>query len=162
MKIRSMLATAVVVLLVGAVPASAQMMGGGGGMMGGDMMGMMGMMGGTSEGATTGCPGMSGQAAAFGDERPWISFALAHEKELGLTADQVKELTALRDDFQKEAVRLANEIRAARAKTLEKGSALLTEEQRGKLTSLTRTMRRMHGASTMGGGMMGGAPAPAR
>ena len=158
MKIRSMLATAVVLLLVGALPVSAQMMGGGGQMMGGDMMGMMGMMGGgASEGATTGCPGMSGQAAAFGDERPWISFALAHEKELGLTADQVKELTALRDEFQKEAVRLANEIRAARVKTMEKGSALLTEEQRGKLTSLTQTMRRMHGAS-----MMGGAPGSAR
>lgn len=111
MKVRGVLATGLVLLLGGTPPASAQMMGGGTG-----MMGTMDMMGrGMHEPAVTGCPGMPGQPVAFGSEGPWISSALAHAKELGLSPDQVKGLTALRDEFQKEAARLTGEIRAAEA-----------------------------------------------
>ncbi|MBI3081168.1 MAG: Spy/CpxP family protein refolding chaperone [candidate division NC10 bacterium] len=111
MKIRGILATGLVLLLGGTLPASAEMMGGGTG-----MMGTMDMMGrGMHEPAVTGCPGMPGQPVAFGSERPWISSALAHAKELGLSPDQVKGLTALRDEFQKEALRLTDAIRAAEA-----------------------------------------------
>ena len=111
MKMRSVLGLGAVLLLLGAVPASAQMMGGTGGMMGGSM-GMMGMGRGMHGGAAGGfCPASAGETTSF--ERPWISFALQHAGELGLTADQVKQLTALRDDFQKEAIRLTADIRSA-------------------------------------------------
>ncbi len=121
MRMRSKLAAGLVLFLAGAAPAAAQMMGGGddhmggSGMMGGGMTGMMDMMrGGMHGGATAAdCPGMAAEAAAFSDERPWVSVALAHAKDLELTADQVKGLTALRDDFQKDAARLVGEIRTA-------------------------------------------------
>ena len=123
MRMRSKLAAGLVLLLAGAAPAAAQMMGGGdghmggGGMMGGRMTGMMDMMrGGTHGGATAAdCPGMTAEAAAFSDERPWLSVALAHAKDLELTTDQVKGLTALREDFQKDAARIVGDIRTAEA-----------------------------------------------
>ena len=111
MKTRWVLATGLVLLLGGTLPASGQMMGGGGG-----TMGPMDMMGrGMHEPAMTDCPGMAGQSVAFGSERPWISFAIAHAGELGLSPNQVQGLAALRDEFQKEAVRLTGNIRAAEA-----------------------------------------------
>ncbi len=111
MKIRGILAIGLALLLGSTLPASAQMMGGGSG-----EMGTMDMMGrGMHEPAMTDCPGMAGQSIAFGSERPWISFALAHAGELGLSPNQVQGLTALRDEFQKEAVRLTGDIRAAEA-----------------------------------------------
>jgi Spy/CpxP family protein refolding chaperone len=58
---------------------------------------------------------MAGQPVAFDQKGPWISLALDHAEELDLSVDQVKGLTALREEFQKEAVRLAGEIRAAEA-----------------------------------------------
>lgn len=123
MRMRSKLAAGLVLLLAGAAPATAQMMGGGddhmggGGMMGGGMTGMMDMMRGGMHGgaAAVDCPGMAAETVAFGDERPWVSVALAHAKDLELTTDQVKGLTALREDFQKDAARLAGEIRTAEA-----------------------------------------------
>lgn len=180
MTIRGILAMGLVLLVGGALPASAQMMGGAGG--------MTGMMGGGMPGgaATTGCPGMTGRPAGLGYEGPWLSFALAHARELDLTPDQVKGLTALREEFEKEALRLVGEIRAAEAdvwqlerrtpvdirgleakiravagleadlrigrlKTIEKGLALLTPDQRQKLTGIAQSMGRMHGAMMMGG-----------
>jgi Spy/CpxP family protein refolding chaperone len=105
-------------LALAAPPASAQMMGGtAGGPMGGgmaDMMRMMDMMGRGMAGGAAGmgdCPGMAVEPAALGLERPWITFALTHAKELGLTPDQVKALTALRDEFQKDATRWVQDIR---------------------------------------------------
>lgn len=160
MRMRSRLAMGLVLLLAGAMPTSAQMTGGADGRMGGGMMGG-GMHGGATEAP---CPGMAGEAAAFGDERPWLSVALAHAKDLGLSPDQVKGLAALRDAFQERAARVAGEMRTAeaelrhaRATTMEKAGALLTPEQQKKLGELGRLMGRMHGARTMGT-----APAPAR
>ena len=111
MKIGRIVAIGIVLLLGFGLPASAQMMGGGSEMMGG----MTEMMSGEMHGAgpSSGCPAMSVQPVVFGDERPWLSFALAHSDEISLTADQVKGLTALRDDFQKEATRLVGEVRTA-------------------------------------------------
>ncbi|HEU5393594.1 MAG TPA: Spy/CpxP family protein refolding chaperone [Candidatus Methylomirabilis sp.] len=111
MKSGWLVATALTLLLIGTLPASGQMMGGGGA-----TMGPMDMMGrGMHEPAMTDCPGMAGQSIAFGSERPWISFALAHAGELRLSPNQVQGLAALRDEFQKEAVRLTGDIRATEA-----------------------------------------------
>ncbi|MBI1734567.1 MAG: hypothetical protein HYR51_05275 [Candidatus Rokubacteria bacterium] len=106
---QSVLGISAALVLLGTVPAAAQMMGGTGGMIGGPM----GMMGRSMHGAAGGgrCAASAGEATSF--ERPWISFALQHATELGLAADQVKQLTALRDDFQKEAIRLTADIRSA-------------------------------------------------
>ena len=111
MKTRWIVTVTLTLVLAGSLPASAQMMGGQGGMMG---MGMMDMMGrGMHEAAAPdGCPGMRAQPVAFGYEGPWISFALAHTKDLELTADQMKALTTLRDEFQKEAAQRTQDIRA--------------------------------------------------
>ncbi len=107
MKIRWILATGLA-LLLGGTPALAQMMGESGG--------EMGMMGGRMHGAppAAGSPGMAPQVA-FSYEAPWISFALAHAKEIELTTDQINRLTALRDEFQKEALRLTGEIQRTEA-----------------------------------------------
>ncbi len=179
MRLRWVLVMGLALVLAGAVPASAQMMGEGSGMMG--MMRMMEMMGAGPAPAAGHCPGMTGQPAAFGYERPWISVALAHAQDLGLTADQVTALTTLREDFAKEAARLVQgirdaeaalaqlyaqkptdltaieakikeiaaleaELRIARVRTLQKGVALLTEEQRQKLFEGSPGMGRMMGA----------------
>lgn len=185
MRTRWAVAIGLVLLLAGSWPASAQMMGGQSGqsrMMGSGMMNLMGR--GMPEGAAGmgSCPGMAAaEPVAFGYERPWISFALAHAKDLALTPDQVKALTTLREDFQKDGARWAQEIREgeatlakfytqkpldltaieaklkeiaakqaelrlARVKAIDKGVALLTEEQRPKLFETSRTMGRMMGA----------------
>lgn len=116
MSIRWIVAISLVLLLAAGVPASAQMTGSGGQMMGGmkDMAGA-GMHG---AGPSSDCPTMSGQPTAFGDDGPWISFALAQAQELTLTAEQVRQLTLLRDEFRREAERLVGEIRAAEAELL--------------------------------------------
>ena len=185
MKTRWTLAIGLVLLLAGSLPASAQMMGtpgGQGGMMGPGMMDMMGrgMTGGPA--GMGDCPGMATvEPGTFGYERPWISFALVHAKELALTPEQVKALTALRDEFQKGGAQWAQdiregetalaklyaqkpldltaiearikdlaakqaELRLARVKAIDKGVALLTEEQRQKLFDTSRAMGRMMGA----------------
>jgi len=181
MRTRSVVGTALALLLVGAPPASAQMMGAGGGA-GGDMMG--GGMHGAAE--ATGCSSMTGGPEAFGYEGPWISFALTHATLLELTPDQVSSLTTLREEFRKEASRLSSAIRAAetavrqlyaqqpldlqaleskvrvaagleadlelaRVKTLAKGKALLTPEQQQKAGALAGSMGWTRGASMMGG-----------
>jgi Spy/CpxP family protein refolding chaperone len=185
MTTRWAVAIGLVLLLAGSWPASAQMMGGQsgpGGMMGPGMMDMMGrgMPGGAA--GMGDCPGMAAaEPGAFGYERPWISFALAHAKELGLTPDQAKGLTTLRDEFQKDGARSVQdiregeavlatlyaqkpldltaieakikeiatkqaELRLARVKAIDRGVALLTEEQRQKLFETSRIMGRMMGA----------------
>jgi len=167
-------AVGLVLALTGAVPASAQMMGGG--------SRTMGMMGPGQGQAMGGCPGMGAQPSAFDPERPWITFALAHAKALGLSDEQVTQLGGLRDEFLKDAGRLVQDIRAgrdalahlyaqtpldlsaveakireiagreaelriARVKTLQKGAALLTDEQRRKLFDPAWRMGGMMGAS---------------
>ena len=113
MNIRWIVAISLALLLAAGLPASAQMMGGGGQMMGGmTEMGGGGMHG---AGPSSGCPAMSVQPTAFGDDGPWISFALTYAQEAALTAEQVRQLTLLRDDFRSEAGRLAGEVRAAEA-----------------------------------------------
>lgn len=178
-----MVAVGLVLVLTGAVPASAQMMGGGSGTMG--MMGTMpmtGMMGPGQGPAMGGCPGMGAQTTAFDPERPWISFALTHAKDLGLSDEQVTQLGGIRDDFLKDAGPLVKDIRAGenalaqlytqtpldlaaveakiketagreaelrilRLKTLQKGAALLTDEQRQKIFDPSWRMGRMMGAT---------------
>ena len=167
-------AVGLVLALTGAVPASAQMMGGG--------SRTMGMMGPGQGQAMGGCPGMGAQPSAFDPERPWITFALAHAKALGLSDEQVTQLGGLRDEFLKDAGRLVQDIRAgrdalahlyaqtpldlsaveakireiagreaelriARVKTLQKGAALLTDEQRRKIFDPSWRMGRMMGAT---------------
>ena len=121
MKTRWAVAIGLVLLLAGGWPASAQMMGGQSGQSGQSGMmgpGMMDMMGRGMPGGAAGmgdCPGMAVEPAAVGYERPWISFALAHAKELGLTPDQVKGLTTLREEFQKDGARWTQDIREGEA-----------------------------------------------
>ncbi len=104
MKARTLLAAVAVLLLAGTRPAPAQTMGPGSGTT--ETAGMKpGMPAGTGE--------CHGEPVAFGDERPWISIALTHAKDLGLTAEQEKALAELRDGFQQDALRLSREIRAA-------------------------------------------------
>ena len=186
---RWMIAGGLVLALAVAVPAFAQMMGSGAGTT--DMRGMMRMMGtmpmtgmmGPGPGSDMGgCPGMGAQPTAADPERPWIAFALAHAKDLGLSDEQVTQLGGLRDEFLKDAGPLVQAIRAGesalarlytqtpldlaaveakireiagreadvrvlRLKTLQKGAALLTEEQRQKLLDPSWRMGRMMGAS---------------
>ncbi len=174
MKRGSIVAVGLVLALTGAVPASAQMMGGG--------SGTMGMMGPGQGPPMGGCPGMGAQPGAFDPERPWITFALAHAKDLGLSDEQVTQLGGLREAFLKDAGRLVQDIRAgedalaqlypqtpldlsaveakireiagreaelriARVKTLQKGAALLTDEQRQKIFDPSWRMGRMMGAT---------------
>jgi hypothetical protein len=172
MKRSWMVAVGLVAILT--VPASAQMMG--------DGAGTMGMMGAGQGGAMEGCPGMGAQPTAFDPERPWISFALAHAKDLGLSNDRIEQLGGVRDAFLNDAGRLVADIRAAqqaltelyaqkpldvtaievkikeiagreadfrivRLKTLRKGTAFLTEEQRQKLFDPAWRMGMMMGAA---------------
>ena len=200
MRMRSKLAAGLVLLLAGAAPAAAQMMGGGdghmggGGMMGGRMTGMMDMMrGGTHGGATAAdCPGMTAEAAAFSDERPWLSVALAHAKDLELTTDQVKGLTALREDFQKDAARIVGDIRTAESElgrlvarkpadlqAVETKIRAITDLEAALRIARVKTLEKAgafltaeqqkklgelgrHMGRMHGAGMMGSAPAPAR
>ena len=191
MKTRWAVVIGFVLLLIGSLPVSAQMMGGQSGQSGQSGMMGPGMMDMMSRGMQPGragmgdCPGMAAEPALFGYERPWISFALAHAKDLALTPDQVNGLTTLREEFQKDAIRWAQEIREgegalaklytqkpldftaieaklkgiasnqvelrlARVKAIEKGVALLTEEQRQKLFETSRVMGRMMGAFLSG------------
>lgn len=113
MKRGGIVAVGLVLILTGGVPASAQMRGGGTGTMG--MMGTMPMtaMRGHGPGPAMGaCPGMGAQPTAFDPERPWITFALAHAKDLELSDEQIKQLGGLRDEFVNEAGRLVQDIRA--------------------------------------------------
>jgi Spy/CpxP family protein refolding chaperone len=114
MNIGWIVATSLALLLAAGVPASAQMMGSGEQMMGG-MMSSAGMHGAAP---SSDCPALSAQPTAFGDDGPWISFALAHAQEITLTTEQVRQLTLLRDEFRREAVKLAGEIRAAEAEII--------------------------------------------
>src|SRR3989304_4515432 len=107
MKARTLIAAGAVLLLAGTAPALAQMRGPGSG-----TSGMTGSMPGMPAGAGE----CHGEPVAFGDERPWVSIALAH----------------------------AQDLRLARARTLEKGGAVLTAEQQAKLPSLARSARGMH------------------
>jgi Spy/CpxP family protein refolding chaperone len=176
-----MIAIGFVLAVAGAVPASAQVTGDGTGMMG--TMPTMGMMGPGQGPGMDVCHGTGAQPIAFGPELPWIGFALAHTKDLGLSEEQVTQLAGLRDEFLKGADALVQDIRAGenaltqlyaqkpldlaaveakikeiagreaevrilRLKTLQKGAALLTEEQRQKLVDPAWRMGRMMGSST--------------
>lgn len=88
------------------------------GSIGGGMQGMMemmhgrsGSMGGMMGGMMHGMPGSMRQASPA--ERPLITLALQHKDQLGLSAQQVQRLEALRSDFQKEAIRRSADIQVA-------------------------------------------------
>jgi Heavy-metal resistance len=106
-----------------------------------------------------------------GEDRAPISLMLRHRERLGLTADQIKQLEQLRNDFAKESIRseanlriaemdltslleaqpvdmtrveakirdierIRGDLRIARIRSIEKGKAQLTAEQRRKLQEL--------------------------
>ena len=106
-----------------------------------------------------------------GEERAPISLMLRNRERLGLTADQVKYLEQLRNDFAKESIRseanlriaeldltslletqpvdmarveakirdierIRSDLRIARVRSIEKGKAQLSAEQRRKLQEL--------------------------
>lgn len=114
-------------LAFGQAPTQPQMpMGPGQGMGGGTMgPGMMGpgMMGqgmgpGQPMGGGAMGPGMMGRGPmgpggrrADPEDRPLISIMLQLRQQLGLSAEQVSKLTALRSEFEKEAIRGGAEIR---------------------------------------------------
>ncbi len=115
-------------LAFGQAPTQPQMpMGPGQGMGGGTMgPGMMGpgMMGqgmgpGQPMGGGAMGPGMMGGRGPMGpggrradsEDRPLISIMLQLRQQLGLSAEQVSKLTALRSEFEKEAIRGGAEIR---------------------------------------------------
>lgn len=86
----------------------------------GGMQGMMEMMhgrsgsmgqGGMMGGMMHGMPGSMRQASPA--ERPLITLALQHKDQLGLSAEQVQRLEALRSDFQKEAIRRSADLQVA-------------------------------------------------
>jgi len=78
------------------------------------MMGPMGPGGGPgAPGAGPGWGGEGGPSGWTAQERPIISMALLHARELGLTPEQESKLRALRTEFEKEALRRTAEIRMA-------------------------------------------------
>ena len=105
------------------------------------------------------------------EERAPISLMLRHRERLGLTANQIKQLEQLRNDFAKESIRseanlriaemdlssllearavdmtqveakireierIRGDLRIARVRSIEKGKAQLSAEQRRKLQEL--------------------------
>jgi hypothetical protein len=136
-----MIAVGLVLALAGAVPAAAQMMGGGTGTTG--MMGTMPMMGmmGSGQGSGMGaCHGTGTQPMAVGPEQPWITFALAHAKDLGLSDEQVTQLGGVRDEFLKGADTLVQDIRAG-----ENALAQLYIQKPLDLTAVEAKIREMAG-----------------
>jgi Spy/CpxP family protein refolding chaperone len=83
---------------------------------------MIGPMGPSGPGGRPGPPGAGpgrgGEQGSWGwtaQERPIISMALMHARDLGLTAEQESKLRTLRTEFEKEALRRTAEIRIAEA-----------------------------------------------
>ena len=81
------------------------------------MMGPMGPSGpGSRPGPPGAGPGWGGEEGPWGwtaQERPIISMALMHARDLGLTAEQESRLRTLRTEFEKDALRRTAEIRMA-------------------------------------------------
>lgn len=99
----------------------------------GAMRGMMEMM-----------PGMHGpRGRPSPAERPLISLALQHKEQLGLSAEQVQRLEALRADFQKEAIRRSADLRVAE---LELGELLRQDPV--ELGQVETVLKRLEGLRT--------------
>jgi Spy/CpxP family protein refolding chaperone len=81
------------------------------GSMGEMMRSRMGMMG--PDPMMGDMAGMSMRPGPGSAERPWPTMALHHRDQLGLSADQTKELESLRSELEKKAVRQSAEIRVA-------------------------------------------------
>jgi len=96
---------------------------------GGGMMGMMSMM--------QDCPMMKGM-----QESP--AAVLQHQKELGLSAEQVKRLQELKDSSHPSHMQMMQQMQALHQQIRQ----VLTPEQREKLAKM--------GGGMMRGGMMGG------
>ncbi len=62
----------------------------------------------------TGSPGSGGPRMhrAMGAEAPWISIALKHQSELGLTPDQVATLEKIRTNYQDQGMPLQQQLRS--------------------------------------------------
>ena len=72
---------------------------------------MMGPMGPSGPGGPPGPPGAG--RGWTPQERPIISMALMHARDLGLTPEQESKLRTLRTEFEKESIRRTAEIRTA-------------------------------------------------
>lgn len=111
----------IMLLVVGMVlPAAAQMTGP--------------MAPGGGPGAPGAGPGWGGEGGSWGwtpQERPIISIALMHARELGLTPEQEGKLRALRTEFEKESIRRIADIRA-----VEVDLAALLEQERWDLAQI--------------------------
>ena len=97
-----------------------------GGMMGGMMRGMHGPMRQPSQA-----------------ERPLISLALQHEDQLGLSAEQVQRLEALRSEFQKEAIRRSADVQIAELELRE-----LLRQDPVDLVKVEAALRKLEGLRT--------------
>jgi Spy/CpxP family protein refolding chaperone len=127
MKQLGMLAGIMLVVAGLALPAAAQ------------MMGPMGPGGGA--GAPGAGPGWGGEGGSWGwtpQERPIISIALMHARDLGLTAEQESKLRALRTEFEKESIRRTADIRA-----VEVDLAALLEQERWDLAQIDAKVKQI-------------------
>ena len=108
---------------------AGEMMGAGGMEGGGQMHGMSGMMGMHADGHSA--------------ERPWLNLALQNREQLGLSADQVKTIEAIRSEFQKEATRRSAEIEIAESELSE-----LLRAEPVDLAKVEVKLRRIEGLRT--------------
>jgi hypothetical protein len=76
--------------------------------------------------------GMGARAEMLGRERPLVSLALRHRQELGLSAEQVKTLEGLAEQFQKDAEARVSQIKTAEGEL----AALLKKEPVGVETKV--------------------------
>jgi Spy/CpxP family protein refolding chaperone len=106
---------------------------------------LMGPMGPSSPGGPPGAPGAGrgwgGEEALWvwtPQERPIISMALMHARDLGLTPEQESKLRTLRTEFEKESIRRTAEIR-----TLEIDLAALLEQERWDLAPIESKVKQI-------------------
>jgi Spy/CpxP family protein refolding chaperone len=80
-------------------------------------------------------------SAGFQEERPLISMMLRHRDKLGLSADQVKNLEQLRNDFEKASIRYDADLRIAEMdlKTLLEAPAVDLNKVEAKVREIERT-----------------------
>lgn len=99
-------------------------------------MGQGGMMGGMMH-------GMPGSREADRAERPLITLALENKTELGLSAEQVRRLEALRSGFQKEAIRRSADMQIAEVELGE-----LLRQDPVELGKVETALKRLEGLRT--------------
>lgn len=110
------------------------------------MQGMHGMPGSVGQGGMMGgmTRGMHGPMRQPSQaERPLISLALQHGDQLGLSAEQVQRLEALRSDFRKEAIRRSADVQIAELELRE-----LLRQDPVDLVKVEAALRKLEGLRT--------------